>query len=131
MYKIHTSPELVKEQYNLIGIIGGQIFDNLIDIIPKPKCRVTIQLQINSLALDAVTDIKLAIDEFTKITQHSFKVSSAPIYTCEFISDYNQLGQLNLLVNPQVGEIDKCIANFKVDKLYIKNMGTSVKIIEV
>lgn len=131
MYKIHTDPELVKEQYNLYGDLGESIFKNLIETIPEPKCSVVLKLQINSLALDAVGDIKIATDELSEITGKPFKVTSTPLYTCEFKSDYKDLESLTELFHLDHGEVAKYINNISMDKLYIKTVESNVKLIEV
>ena len=131
MYKIHTSPELVKEQYNLYGDLGESIFKNLTETIPEPKCSVVLKLQINSLALDAVSDIKIATDELSEITGNPFRVTSVPLYSCEFKSDYKDLDRLTELLHLDNGDVAKYINNISRHKLYIKTVESHVKLIEV
>ena len=135
MITIHTCPKEIKNKYNLNSYdIGDTIIDNITKIVPEPKCKITVQLKINSLALDAISDIKDTLGELVKITGHEFKITSAPIYTCEFIDDFkssDHLDSLNIRFNAESGEIGKFIKNYKKDNLYIQNIETGVTLVEV
>ena len=90
MLNIHTDLPSVIDKYNIAGVLAEEIINNLLEIIPRPKYKYTIKLQVNSLSLRASEDIKEALIHLNGLIGVEFKVDSAPHYICNIIKDYHK-----------------------------------------
>ena len=131
MLQIHSNPDLIKDTYNLNNSLGKDIFNNLLRLIPSPKCKINITLKINSLSIDAVNDIKECIQDLSNLVGHDFIATSAPTYTCEFIDDYKNIDSYNSSLINDTGKIYQFINNLKKDKLYAKIISMNAELIEI
>ena len=88
MLNLHVDLEDVIKKYNLIGTIGNNIVNSLKDIIPCPKHKYEITLKINSLSINASSDIKENLMNLNNKINGEFMVDSAPIYKCSIVKEY-------------------------------------------
>lgn len=116
---IHQDESLVKEKYNLNDDIGNEIIKSLLQIIPKPKIRQTIELKINSISICAVEDIQQFVIEIGKVLNTEFIIKAAPIYTAYIYKEYDSSVSNDYLKTYLENKINTFIKNYNKENLYV------------
>ncbi len=120
MLHIHSDLQLVIDKYNITGILAKEIINGLLEIIPRPKYKYTIKLQVNSLSIQASDDIKEAMIQLNKLLDVEFKVDSAPNYICNIIKDYDKDDPPENKLIQYTENVKKYIETVSKDELFMK-----------
>ena len=120
MLNIHTDLPSIIDKYNIKGDLAEEIINNLLEIIPRPKYKYTIKLQVNSLSLRASEDIKETLIHLNTLLDAEFKVDSAPHYICNIIKDYDKDDPPDKNMIRYTENMKKYIETVSKDDLFIK-----------